>query len=206
MNNDILQALEEIEKEKGISKDTLFETLEAALISAYKRNFNAGANDVGVYIDKNTGKVKVYSRLRVVEKVGKKHMMDKKMSPSIEQWLGEAKADPAAPKVGMYLLHNGVVRQTPKAQARRGIDDGSPIQGMELTYDAAKVKEAIAETYRMEGIFYVKAWINEGRLAVGDDLMYVLIGGDIRPHVQEALQFLVEKIKTGCVTEVEIRA
>ena len=133
-------------------------------------------------------------------------MMDKKMSPSIEQWLGEAKADPAAPKVGMYLLHNGVVRQTPKAQARRGIDDGSPIQGMELTYDAAKVKEAIAETYRMEGIFYVKAWINEGRLAVGDDLMYVLIGGDIRPHVQEALQFLVEKIKTGCVTEVEIRA
>ena len=35
--------------------------------------------------------------------------------------------------------------------------------------------------------------------------MYVLIGGDIRPHVIDALQFLVEKIKTECVTELNIR-
>jgi len=33
--------------------------------------------------------------------------------------------------------------------------------------------------------------------------MYVLIGGDIRPHVVDALQFLVGKIKTECVTEIE---
>lgn len=140
------------------------------------------------------------------QRQGKKYMIAKKTPPSIEQWLREAKADSASPGVGMYLLHNGVVRQTPKAQARRGIDDGSSIKGMELSYDAAKVEEAIAETYRMEGIFYVKAWINEGRLAVGDDIMYVLIGGDIRLHVLEALKFLVEKIKTGCVTEIEIKA
>ena len=33
--------------------------------------------------------------------------------------------------------------------------------------------------------------------------MYVLIGGDIRPHVIDALQFLVEKIKSECVIEIE---
>jgi len=33
--------------------------------------------------------------------------------------------------------------------------------------------------------------------------MYVLIGGDIRPHVIDGLQFLVEKIKTECVAEIE---
>jgi len=55
----------------------------------------------------------------------------------------------------------------------------------------------------MEGIFHVKVWLNEGQLEVGDDIMYVLIGGDIRPRVIDALQFLVGKIKNECVIEIE---
>lgn len=132
-------------------------------------------------------------------------MVNKKKSPSIEQWLKDAKADPAASKIGMFLVHNGVVRQTPKDKVRLGLDDGSSVRGMEFFYDAEKVKAAIAETKKLDGIFYVKAWLNEGQLAVGDDIMYVLIGGDIRPHVIDALQFLVGKIKTEAVTEIEIR-
>ncbi|MPN52582.1 hypothetical protein SDC9_200244 [bioreactor metagenome] len=103
----------------------------------------------------------------------------------------------------MFLVHNGVVRQTPKAKVRQGIDDGSLVKGMEFAYDAVKVDAAIAETYKMDGIFHVRVWLNEGRLDVGDDIMYVLIGGDIRPHVIDALQFLVGKIKTECVVEIE---
>lgn len=130
----------------------------------------------------------------------------KKESPSIDEWLKEAKKDPAAAKVGMFLVHNGVVRQTPKAKVRRGVDDGSLVKSMEFSYDEAKVNAAIAEAYKMNGIFYIKVWLNEGRLEVGEDIMYVLIGGDIRPHVVDALQFLVEKIKTECVTEIEHKA
>lgn len=130
-------------------------------------------------------------------------MVNKKMSPSIDEWLREAKADPVSLKEGMYLVHNGVVRQTPKAQVRQGIDDGSMVTGMEFGYDAAKVDEVIAETYKMDGIFHVRVWLNEGILELGDDIMYVLIGGDIRPHVIDALQFLVGKIKNECVTEIE---
>ncbi len=130
----------------------------------------------------------------------------KKAPPSIDEWLREAKEDPAAAKVGMFLTHNGVVRQTPKAQVRQGVDDGSVVKGMEFAYDAVKVEKAIAEAYELNGIFYVKAWLNEGQLDVGDDIMYVLIGGDIRPNVVAALQFLVEKIKTECVTEIEQKA
>lgn len=96
-----------------------------------------------------------------------------------------------------------MVRQTYKAKVRQGLDDGSSVKGMVFTYDAEKVEAAIAETYKLNGIFYVRAWLNEGQLEVGDDIMYVLIGGDIRPHVIDALQFLVEKIKTECVTEIE---
>lgn len=127
----------------------------------------------------------------------------KKASPSVDEWLREAKAHPMAVQQGMFLVHNGVVRETPKAQVRQGFDDGSTVKGMEFGYDAAKVEGVIAEAYNMEGIFYVKVWLNEGQLEVGDDIMYVLIGGDIRPHVIDALQFLVGKIKNECVIEIE---
>ncbi|NLY47107.1 MAG: transcription termination/antitermination protein NusA, partial [Tissierella sp.] len=41
MNEDFIQALHEIEKEKGISKEIIFEALESALISSYKKNFGS---------------------------------------------------------------------------------------------------------------------------------------------------------------------
>jgi molybdopterin synthase catalytic subunit len=127
----------------------------------------------------------------------------KKKSPSMDEWLKEAKADPTASQEGMFLVHNGVVRQTPKAKVRQGIDDGSSVKGMEFDYDAAKVDAAIAEAYKMDGIFHIRVWLNRGKLELGDDIMYVLIGGDIRPRVIDALQFLVGKIKSECVTEIE---
>lgn len=132
-------------------------------------------------------------------------MKSKKISPSMDQWLREAKADSISIEEGMYLVHNGTVRQTPKAKVRQGIDDGSSVKGMEFSYDAEKVDLVIAETYKLPGIFHVRVWLNEGRLELGDDIMYVLIGGDIRPHVIDGLQYLVEKVKTECVTEIEIK-
>lgn len=129
----------------------------------------------------------------------------KRVPPSIDEWLSEAKADPAASEIGMFLVHNGVVRETPKAQVRQGLNDGSVVRSLEFSYDAGKVDQAVAEAKEMDGIFYVKAWLNQGRLKVGDDIMLVLIGGDIRPHVVDALQFLVERIKSECVKETEHR-
>lgn len=122
----------------------------------------------------------------------------------MDEWLREAKAEPAASQSGMFLFHNGVVRETAKAKVRLGEEGTEPVRGMDFSYDKEKVDAAIAETEKLEGIFHVRAWLNEGRLEVGDDIMFVLIGGDIRPRVIDALQFLVQKIKTECVTEVEL--
>lgn len=124
--------------------------------------------------------------------------------PSMDKWMKEAKAHPSAAKIGMYLTHNGVVRETAKAAVRHGAIGTKPVRGMLFSYDAEKVAAAVEDTYRMEGIYYIKTWLNEGELQVGDDIMYVLIGGDIRPHVVEALQFLVGKIKAECVVETEL--
>jgi molybdopterin synthase catalytic subunit len=130
--------------------------------------------------------------------------MNKKVSPSMDAWLKEAKAHESAEKIGMYLTHNGIVRKSAKAKVRFGEENTKEVAGMLFSYDQKKVDQAIEETMQMEGIYYVKAWLNEGELTLGDDIMYVLIGGDIRPRVVDALQFLVGKLKNECVEETEI--
>ncbi|ELK40190.1 transcription termination/antitermination protein NusA [Brevibacillus agri] len=68
MNGDFIEALEAIEREKGITKDVLIEAIEAALISGYKRNFNSAQN-VRVDVNRHSGMVRVYARKNVVEEV-----------------------------------------------------------------------------------------------------------------------------------------
>lgn len=131
-------------------------------------------------------------------------MNDEKLIPSMDEWMREAKTHECAKKIGMYLTHNGIVRETAKAKVRYGEESAKNVTGMLFSYDAAKVEAAIEETYQLEGIYYVKVWLNHGTLQVGDDIMYVMVGGDIRPHVIDALQFLVGKLKNECVEEKEI--
>ena len=122
----------------------------------------------------------------------------------MDVWLKEAKAHKDAHKVGMYLTHNGVVRQSAKAMVRQGNQTTKPVTGMLFSYDAAKVEAVIADTRQLEGIYYVRVWLNEGELQLGEDIMFVIIGGDIRPRVVEALQYLVGRIKSECVKEIEL--
>ena len=66
MNSDFIAALDQLETERGISSVILLKAIEAALISAYKRNFNSAQN-VRVDIDRLTGEMKVYARKTVVD-------------------------------------------------------------------------------------------------------------------------------------------
>ena len=124
--------------------------------------------------------------------------------PSIDEWIAQAKADPVAKNCGMFLTHVGSVRETPKQLVRQGVDDGTRVTGMNFSYDENGVAAAIEAAKAMPGIGYVRVWLNSGELVVGDDIMQVLIGADIRPHAVQALEHLVGIIKTTCVTEEEI--
>ena len=66
-NKELILALEDLEKEKGIKKEYLLESIESALVTAYKRNFDALEN-VKVVMDKQTGATYVYSIKEVVER------------------------------------------------------------------------------------------------------------------------------------------
>lgn len=68
MNVELIEALNALEKEKGIKADILIEAIEAALISAYKKNFGTLQN-VRVHFDRGTGDIKVFSRKDIVDTV-----------------------------------------------------------------------------------------------------------------------------------------
>ena len=67
-NKELIMALEELEKEKGIEKAYLLESIETALVTAYKKNFDSLEN-VKVVMDKDTGATHVYSVKDVVKDV-----------------------------------------------------------------------------------------------------------------------------------------
>lgn len=70
MNEEFIEALKEIVKEKGISEDLLFETIEDALVAAYKKNYVTNATQsVKVTMNRENGEIHVYSQKKVVENV-----------------------------------------------------------------------------------------------------------------------------------------
>ncbi len=90
MNQEFMEALEELEQEKGIDKQTLLDAIKTALISAYKRNFGI-TQDARVEIDEQTGAIAVYAEKEVVEEV---------FDPSFEVSLDEARAINEAYEIG----------------------------------------------------------------------------------------------------------
>lgn len=68
MSAELIHALEQIEKERGINKEVLIEAIEVALVTAYRRNFGSATN-VEVYIDRLTGDVRVFALKKIVDEV-----------------------------------------------------------------------------------------------------------------------------------------
>jgi N utilization substance protein A len=79
MSAELLHALDQLEKERGIDKEILIEAIEQALISAYKRNFGSAQN-VEVNIDRTSGEIRVYALKTIVEEV-----VDNATEMSLEQ-------------------------------------------------------------------------------------------------------------------------
>jgi len=67
-SKELIKAMDELEKERGINKEYLIESLETALVTAYKRNYDSAEN-VKVVIDVENGDIKVFSLKEVVDEV-----------------------------------------------------------------------------------------------------------------------------------------
>ncbi|MFO7666546.1 MAG: molybdenum cofactor biosynthesis protein MoaE [Desulfobacterales bacterium] len=99
-------------------------------------------------------------------------------------------------KVGMILCHNGVVRGTSR--------DGRKVSGLKIAVDHAKLKQIIEENKKMPGIIEILVEISEDKdLIVGEDVMFLVVAGDIRDNVITTLNDTLNAIKTTVTKKTE---
>lgn len=119
-------------------------------------------------------------------------------SPSVQDWLAEIKQDSRSREIGIFFVHNGVVRGTTKS--------GAAIANVELTCDHKRLADLIAEAEAVPGIVGVRAWVNEGVLEVGEDMIYALVAGDVRKSVFGTWETLARRIRHEVVSQRETLA
>jgi molybdopterin synthase catalytic subunit len=105
------------------------------------------------------------------------------------------KSHPDYAKVGMILCHNGVVRETSR--------DGRHVSGLTLTVNREALDGVLAEQRKRPGIVDVLVEIREGSLKVGDDVMFLVVAGDLRDHVIPVLQDTLNAIKKQVTHKTE---
>lgn len=107
----------------------------------------------------------------------------------------QVKSHPDYHKVGMVLIHNGVVRETSR--------DGRPVSGLTLTADWEALKEVLAEQRARPGIIDIRVDIREGPLKVGDDVMFIVVAGDFRDRVIPVLEDTLNAVKKRVTFKTE---
>ncbi len=114
----------------------------------------------------------------------------------LTEMVASVKKRPDYGKVGMIVCHNGVVRGTSR--------DGRVVTELEVTVDRGRLEDVIAEVQGRNGIIDALAEVCEGKLKVGDDIMRVVVAGDIRENTFPALEDMVNAIKRHVLMEKEI--
>ncbi len=99
--------------------------------------------------------------------------------------------------VGMILIHNGVVRNWSRK-------DRTAVTALEVTPDIAKIEILRQEYLQREGIFDIIVEAFSGTFQPGDDLLYIIVAGDIRENIKPVLAELLDRIKSEAITKREI--
>ncbi len=114
---------------------------------------------------------------------------------SLADLVAQVKQHPRYREVGMILCHNGVVRGTSR--------DGKPVVELTVKADRTRLAEILVEMKSRPGIIEVLAELREGKLQVGDDVMYVAVAGDLRENVFPVLEDTVNTIKRDVTKKTE---
>lgn len=101
--------------------------------------------------------------------------------------------------VGMILIHNGVVRNWSRK-------DRAMVTALEVTPDHEKIEHLRQEYLKHEGIFEIIIEAYSGTFQPGDDLLYIIVAGDIRENIKPVLAELLDRIKAEAVTKKELFA
>jgi len=117
----------------------------------------------------------------------------------IADMIADIRRRPDFGRVGMLLAHNGVVRETTR--------DGRSVRGLRVNVDHARLQRILNEQRMRPGIVDIRVAIAEDRaLSVGDDLMLLIVAGDIRENVIAVLTDTLNQIKTTVTEKTEYLA
>ena len=114
----------------------------------------------------------------------------------IEKIINRIKNHKNAGSIGMIASHLGIVRGFSR--------NGKDVEAVDVKYDMTVLDDIIKDIKAMPGIVEAIVEVNEGHLKVGDELMFVAVGGDIRENVFDALIEAVNRIKKHAAKKEEI--
>ncbi len=116
---------------------------------------------------------------------------------NLQKMLDSLKNHPKYHDSGMILIHNGVVRNHSR--------DGKSVESLSISVNHQKVKDIIDKNKKKKGIIEILVDIKEGEnLKVGQDLMYLLVMGDIRDNIIPVLKETLDEIKRTASIKQEV--
>ncbi len=113
----------------------------------------------------------------------------------INEFTRNLRANPGMSEAGMVLVHNGFVRANDLS--------GNTVEKIDVSVNEDKLAAILKETAAMPGVIAVDAWIVEGTLHVGDDIMLLGVAGNTRGNVIPALSSALDAIKAGVTSKVQ---
>ena len=113
-----------------------------------------------------------------------------------DKLISKIKEHPAYDQEGMILCHNGVVRGTSR--------DGRKVTGLRVAVDRERLRQLLSEQRARAGIVDIQVEIAaDTDLSIGDDVMMLVVAGDIRENVIDALTETLNAIKTTVTAKTE---
>ena len=198
-NKELILALEDLEKEKGIKKEYLLESIEAALVTAYKRNFDALEN-VKVVMDKQTGATYVYSIKEVVERANdpvQEISLDeaKKINKSIQ--IGDNVEIEIVPKnfgrIAAQTAKQVIVQKIREAEREILYKDYSDKKGEIVSGPIQKAERGIVvmDLGKLEGVMPLKEQVPTENYNVNDKIKAYVV--DVEKGEKGAPQVIVSR-------------
>lgn len=205
MNKEFFEALEELSIEKGINKDYLLDAIETALITAYKKNFNAEEN-VKIVIDEKNAIIKVYSIKEVCEEV---------FDPAIEISLDDARKIDKKVQMGdtveveitprdfgriaAQTAKQVIVQKIREAEREIVYTEYSDRQGEIVSGLIQKVDKnvVIVDLGRLEGIMTANEQIPTETYAVNDKIKAYVV--DVQKNSKGVPQMMISRTHPGFV-------
>ncbi|MDD6920294.1 MAG: transcription termination factor NusA [Eubacteriales bacterium] len=184
MNKEFISAIEMLEQEKGIDKEVIFEAVESALVTAYRKNYADNPNvDVNAYIDKETGEISVYVSLEVVDEVLDDTLQialedAKEIDPDYE--VGDLVSFVVTPnefgRIAAQSVKQTVVQKIREAEKKLIVDRFEDKKGTVLLGKVVRISRGniVVDIGGAEGVIPAREQVQGERFAVGDKIKVYL--------------------------------